>query len=185
MKHLVLAMLASACAAGAAHAQSPAPYIGVGLLSARHDFVLATSQADDRKTGAKLFGGVDFNPTWGVEAGYTDFGQVRASLALPPGGMRMGMHNTFSYVAAKATWPLDAQFALVAKLGVGRNKLDLEDAPISSFRSRQETDGYGALAVRYQLSKEVALSAEYERYGSKHTFGVKPDAFGIAASYSF
>jgi opacity protein-like surface antigen len=185
MKQLLLALLATACAAGATHAQSATPYIGVGVLSAHHDFVVSTSQADDRKTGAKLFGGVDFNQTWGVEAGYTDFGRVHATLDLPPGGMRMGMHNTFTYVAAKATMPLNAQFAVVAKLGVGRNKLDLEGAPISAFRSKHETDGYGALAVQYQLSKEVALSAEYERYGSRHTFGVKPDAFGIAATYRF
>lgn len=185
MKQFVMALLATTCAAGAAHAQSPSPYLGLGVLSAQHDFVLSTSQADDRKTGFKLFGGADFNQTWGVEAGYTDFGKVRAALDMPPGGGHMGMHNTFVYAAAKATLPLNPQFAMVAKLGVGRNKLELTDAPISSFRERSDTGVYAGVGVQFQLSKEVALSAEYERYGSKETFGVKPDVFTLAARYSF
>jgi OOP family OmpA-OmpF porin len=39
--------------------------------------------------------------------------------------------------------------------------------------------------VQYKLNQQVALTAEYERYGDKKAFGAKPDVWTVGARYSF
>jgi len=39
--------------------------------------------------------------------------------------------------------------------------------------------------VQYNLNQQVALTAEYERYGKSKAFGAKADAWTVGARYSF
>src|SRR5690606_8839579 len=78
MNKLIVALIASAVAMSAAQAQTTAPraYLGAGVASADHDFKRAGATSVDTegyKASGKIFGGYEFNQTWGVEAGYTDF----------------------------------------------------------------------------------------------------------------
>ena len=78
MNKLIVALIASVAAMSAAQAQQTAPraYIGAGIASADHDLKAqgaANVDTEGWKASGKLFGGYEFNQTWGVEAGYTDF----------------------------------------------------------------------------------------------------------------
>ncbi|MDP3716064.1 MAG: hypothetical protein Q8R21_06595, partial [Burkholderiales bacterium] len=64
-KLLMAATVAAALVAGQASAQM---YMGAGVGS---------SKLDNREDSWKLYGGYQFNPTWGAELGYNDLGQNR------------------------------------------------------------------------------------------------------------
>jgi hypothetical protein len=188
MKKLIIALIASAGAIGAVHAQTPTPYIGVGVVAADHNYKISggtVSNEDGYKAGAKIFGGVDFDKTWGLEAGYTKFGSADAnySIAGVPGSLTAKGNSL--YLAGKATMPINEQFSMFAKLGVARNKTEVTSTLAALRRDDSKTEGYGALGAQFQLTKEVALTAEYERYGKKRDIGTKADAFTVAAKYSF
>ena len=68
MKKLLMgAAIAAALVAGSASAQT---YLGAGV---------GASRTDSSETSWKLFGGFQFNPTWGLELAYTDLGRYRGS----------------------------------------------------------------------------------------------------------
>lgn len=190
MKKLLVVLIASAAAMSAAQAQQATPraYVGVGVTSADHKDSLpgATSvDADGYKASGKIFGGYDFNQTWGMEAGYTDFRGSDVSYSL--GGVR-GAGETKGhslYLAGKATMPINEQFLAYAKLGVARNKNELESVNAVMNRSQSKTEAYGALGLQYNINQDVSLIAEYERYGKSKDFGAKPNAWTIGAKYSF
>jgi opacity protein-like surface antigen len=193
MKPLVLALLASAGFSSAVHAQSPAsypsPYIGVGVSAldqtsgpnARSD-----ARADSNKIGARLFGGVDFNSTWGLEAGYARLGRYSADYDYTnPGVVRISYRNSAVYVAAKASMPVNEQLSLYAKLGATRMTLRTSSDPDVFSYKEHRNDPYGALGVQFKLTDKVALTAEYERFGKERSVGVKPGVLTAAAKYSF
>lgn len=184
MKKLIVALLASAAAVSAAQAQTvntqPHYYLGAGVSIADHKYdISGVTDEGDAKAAGKIFGGYEFNQTWGVEAGYTD---IRASDFTYNGGT--GTSKGFgSYVAAKASMPLNEQFSAFAKLGVSYNERKLRTSTVSL--SDHDTGAYGALGVQYNVSPQMALTAEYERYGKEKDFGAKADAFTLGARYSF
>jgi len=183
MKKLIVALLASTAAITAAQAQTisqPRYYLGAGVTIADHEYSLnGVTDEGDAKAAGKIFGGAEFNQTWGVEAGYTD---LRASDFSYNGGT--GTSKGFgSYLAAKANVPINDQFSAFAKLGVSYNERKLRAANVSL--SDHDTGAYGALGVQYAVSPQMALTAEYERYGKDKEFGAKADAFTLGARYSF
>lgn len=186
MKKIIFALIAAATAMGSA--QAAGPYVGVGVATADHTAVPGTtnSSADGYKASGKVFGGYDIDQTWGVEAGYTDVRKSNYNYTLNglPGHAESD-GNSF-YVAGKVTAPITDQFSVYGKLGAARNKSTLTSStnPVLN-RSESKTEAYGGVGVQYNLNQKVALTAEYERYGKKKDFGVKPDTFTIAAKYAF
>src|SRR6059058_729801 len=102
MKQLILAMIAGMTAMGAAQAQTdsastPAPssvapyaagftphaYVGLGAA------IADDTTRDEYRVSPKIFGGYEFTPNWGVEAGYTKFHDAP------------GYNSNSSYVAGK------------------------------------------------------------------------------------
>ncbi|MEH6433493.1 outer membrane beta-barrel protein [Massilia sp. DD77] len=191
MKRFFLAVIASAAAMSAAQAQQDTPraYVGVGVASADHQNALPAGatgiDADGYKASGKLFGGYDFSRNWGVEAGYTDFRSSGVNYSL--GGVR-GSGETKGhslYLAGKASMPINEQFLAYAKLGVARNKNELETVNAVMNRSQSKTEAYGALGLQYNINQDVSFIAEYERYGKTKDFGAKPNVWTIGAKYSF
>ncbi|MES2130057.1 MAG: porin family protein [Pseudomonadota bacterium] len=183
MKKLILALIASAAAMSAAHAEGP--YIGVGIASADHSYSIAgatNGSGDGYKASGKLFGGFDLDKTWGVEAGYTDFRKTgyNYTIGTVPGHVDSDGHSF--YVAGKGTVPLNEQFSLFGKLGVSQNKTSLSG---SINTSDSKTEMYGALGAQFNLNKQVALTLEYERYGKDKDFGQKANVWTAGARYSF
>jgi opacity protein-like surface antigen len=189
MKKLIFALIASATALGAAQAQNaPAPYVGVGIATADHNYRIGgatVTDQDDWKAGAKIFGGVDFNQNWGVEAGYTRFGDAdaRYSIGAVPGTLSTKAHSI--YVAGKGSVPVNEQLSVFGKLGVAHNKNEVRATLASLNRDDSKDEVYAGLGAQYNINKQVALTAEYERYGKKKDIGVKADVFTVAAKYSF
>lgn len=193
MKKLIVALLAGAAAMSAAQAQStsaaggtlPRAYVGIGIASADHkdDFGLNNYSTDGWKSSAKIFGGYEIDPMWGVEAGYTDFRKSDISYsngATTVGGDTKGYGV---YVAATARTPINDQFSAFGKLGVQHSNRELR----SQLVNLNDSDNglYGAVGLQYNINQQVALTAEYERYGKSKSFGAKPDVWTVGARYSF
>lgn len=187
MKKLIFALIAGTAAMTAAQAQTtdaPRAYIGAGVASVDHDFA-GSNDSDGWKAGGKLFGGVDFNQTFGLEAGYTDFRKSRANYSI--GGLNGSAESDGygAYVAGKATMPINEQTSLYGKLGVAHTKAKLRSAAVGLNHSESDNGVYAGVGVQYAINQQVSLLAEYERYGKKKDFGAKPDVLTIGAKYNF
>lgn len=196
MNKLIFALIAGASIMGAAQAQSqvPGPYIGVGIATADHVSTIGGTtggSSDGYKASGKLFGGYDFDKTWGIEAGYTDFRKSNYSYTTPTGTGGAAVPGTASsdghafYVAGKATAPINDQFAVFGKLGATQDKWNLNSSTAGLSNNDSKTEVYAGLGAQYSLTKQVALTFEYERYGKSKDFGAKPDVWTIGAKYSF
>jgi OOP family OmpA-OmpF porin len=195
MKKLIFAVIASATAMGAAQAQSVTPvqvtpswYVGAGVASAEHDNKISGPGVSDinddsYKANAKVFAGYDFNSRYGIEAGYTDFRGSDTDYAV--NGVRGSAESEGEafYVAGKVSAPITPQFSVFGKLGVSHNKAELNGANLR--RTRSDTEVYAGVGAQYNLNQQVALVAEYERYGKSKDFGPKADVLTVGARYSF
>ena len=186
MKKLIFAMMAAAAAMSAAHAQTP--YAGIAVASSDHNFKIggATNvDGDGYKPSLKVFGGVDLNPTWGLEAGYTDLRKAGVTYNYGSGAGAASADGKRAYLAAKGTMPLNEQVSLYGKLGAGYQKTELHASSFGLSRSDSDTGVYAGVGAQYNLNQKVALTLEYERYGKKKDFGAKPDAITVGARYNF
>jgi OOP family OmpA-OmpF porin len=193
MNKIVFALIASAAIAGAAQAQdittnAPRSYVGLGVATADHDYSVSgvnTTDKDGYKASAKVFGGYEFNNMWGVEAGYTDFRKSSFNYTTAKGAAGSGDADGHAYyVAAKANQPINDQFSVFGKLGVENSHRSFgTNTGLSG--SSSDTGVYAGVGLQYNLNKEVALTAEYERYGKSSDFGAKSDVWTVGARYSF
>lgn len=186
MKKLIFALVAATAAIGSAQAAQPGPYIGVGIANADHNANISGATAtnsDGWKTSGKIFGGYDFDQTFGVEVGYTDFRSSDYSYTLN-GVNRTGSTDGKSYyVAGKATAPVNEQFAVFGKLGAAQNKRNYSDTLLSGDTSKTEL--YAGVGAQYNFNPKVAVTLEYERYGKNQAIGAKSDVVTLGAKYSF
>lgn len=187
MKKLLFALIAGVAAMSAVQAQ-PTGYVGLGVASSDHNFNAGSGVSSDPegfKPNAKIFGGVNLSPTWAIEAGYTDIRKAdhAFSVAGVPGTATTDGNR--SYVAAKATMPLNDKFGVYGKLGVGYSKVNVRSATPFASGNDSKTEAYAALGGEYNINEKVALSMEYERYGKRKDFGAKADAITVAAKYNF
>lgn len=189
MKKIVFALITAAAAMSAAQAQTtPRSYVGGSVVTAdRSDTVPGASSSSEGKykAGAKLYGGYEFNQTWGIEAGYTDFGKKNQGYTLNGVNGTAKTEGNSTYLAAKATAPLNERVSVYGKAGVARNNRELTATNAVLNQDVTKTEAYGAVGMQYNVNEQVALTAEYERYGKKRDFGVKPDAWTVGARYSF
>jgi len=187
MKKLIFALIAGLTAMGAAQAQGR-PYVGVGVASSDHDLRIggiANANSEGYKPSAKIFGGVELTPMFGIEAGYTDVRKSEHTFTIGATPGRATTDGSRSYVAGKASMPINEAFSVYGKLGAGYTKTNLSSSTPLVSRSDSKTELYGALGGQYNLNEKVALTLEYERYGKTKQYGVKADAITVAAKYAF
>ncbi len=189
MKKIIFALIAGVTAMGAAQAQTTArPYVGLGVASADHDLKIggATNvNTAGYKPSAKIFGGVELTPMFGVEAGYTDIRKADHSFNVGATAVNATTDGSRSYLAGKATMPVNEAFSVYGKLGAGYSKVNVSSATPLVSRSDSKTEVYGAVGGQYNLNEKVALTLEYERYGKSKDYGVKADAITAGAKFSF
>lgn len=189
MKKIIFALIAGVTAMGAAQAQSPGrPYIGLGVASADHNFKIGgatNANSEGYKPSAKIFGGVELTPMFGVEAGYTDIRKSDHTFTVGATPGRATTDGSRSYLAGKATMPVNEAFSVYGKLGAGYSKVNVSSATPLVSRSDSKTEVYGAVGGQYNLNEKMALTLEYERYGKSKDYGVKADAITAAAKFSF
>lgn len=192
MNKMIIAIAAGLAAMGAAQAQTvtasaaavaadfkPHYSIGIGAATANNQLT------DNYRVTPKIFGGYEFTPNWGVEAGYTYFNARERSY-----GMWEGIDQTFSikgystYVAGKYTLPVTDRFAAYGKLGVSHSERESSSAQWGKYTER-DTGLYGGLGVQYKLSEHLSALAEYERYGKDKASGAKADVYTVGLKYGF
>jgi OOP family OmpA-OmpF porin len=193
MKKIVFALLASAAVAGAAQAQdlsatAPRGYVGLGVATADHDYSLNgvnVTGSEGYKASGKIFGGYEFNNIWGVETGYTHFSKSDFDYTANGVAGRGGSRAHAFYVAGKANAMINDQFSVFGKLGLENSDRSFSTNTAGLSGSDHNTGVYAGVGVQYNLSKQVSLTAEYERYGNKKDYGVKPDVWTVGARYNF
>jgi OmpA-OmpF porin, OOP family len=159
MKKLFMAAaVATAFVAVPASAQM---YIGAGVGS---------SKLDNREDSLKLYGGYQFNPTWGAELGYNDLGKNRG-----------GDIESWT-LAGTGTMPLNERWSLMGKLGAAFNRPEF-------LGSSDRTSLLMGVGVGYTLSRNVGVRLEYEDFGklSKNNIGStsKGNNVSVSLKYSF
>lgn len=186
MKNIIFALIAGATAMSAAQAQSLSkPYIGLGVGTAKHEMNVSgvtVNEKGDRNAAGKIFVGADITPTFGVEAGHmASSDDHKVSVGALTGNVETKSRAT--YLAAKATMPVNEQFAVYGKLGAVHTK-DKAHSALANY-SQSDNGVYGAIGGQYNFNEKVAMTLEYERNGKKKDFGAKPDVVSVNAKYSF
>ena len=173
MKKIAFALITSAVALGAAsvQAQELKPYIGAGVVSSQHKYDLSNDTSNgDRKSnewGGKIFGGVQVDKTWGVEAGYVDFGKSDYSYATGAGTGRIESDAKSFYLAGKGTFPINQQLAVTGKLGLAHNKNDVTASGLAVGYNGDSSRNalYAAVGAEYAFTEKVSGVLEYEHFG--------------------
>lgn len=189
MKKLIFALIAgvTATAMSGAIAQSK-PYVGIAAATSDHDLRIGGATSVDTegyKPSAKVFGGVDFTPTFGMEAGYTDLREADHNFNI--GNTRYGAttDGRRAYLAGKATMPVNDRVSVYGKLGAGYTKTNVSTTAPGLGGSDSKTEVYAGLGGQYNISDRTALILEYERYGKTKEIGAKADAITAGAKFSF
>ena len=186
MKNILFAVIATSAALSGV-AQAEGAYVGAGAVGSRYNFDAPGTSDSGNKISGKVFGGYEFDKTWGVEGAYTDFGSK--SFSYNGGSSGAGGIDTDShafYVAGKATMPINEQFSVFGKLGAVNTHDNVSGSgTAANFKGDSKTGVYASLGGQYAINKNVALTAEVEHYGKSASFGRKSDALALGVRYSF
>lgn len=160
------AVLVVSLAAGSVWAQDA--YIGVNRTTpgeAYFDFAGARHVENyNNPIARKLYGGINLNETYAIEAGVGFFGTWK--VANPAAGSKeeVRLSSKMMYVAAKASMPLGERYAVFGKLGLASNKFTSESTGFASTSTSaiRPMVGFGASA---SVTKNIAVTLEYNFYG--------------------
>lgn len=205
-----IATLACLAFAGAAQAQQSGFYVGVGIGQSKGTNVdandvsnflrekgytnVATS-ADDRDTSYRLTGGYSFNSAVAVEALYTDIGRFGTRSTVNNGTVSADYRAKGYGVDLVLSAPMNDQFSVFGRVGVLQAKTEADFRAtgvvvLNAGRgSSTKTGQHYGLGLQFNLSKEVALRAEVERFrklGDDSTGGeLQADAYSLGAIFRF
>ncbi len=117
---------------------------------------------DDEDTAWKILGGYQLNRNLGIEVGYTDLGEVSAS---GPGGTASVEAKALELVGV-GSLPLGERFSVYGKAGVYRGETDAtaSTALLTGSFSETNNDLTFGVGARYDLTRNIALRAEWQRY---------------------
>lgn len=141
-------------AAFGANAQDKGFYAGAGVGQSFVDEGIY----DDEDTAFSVFGGYQFNPYFGLEAGYADFGKIEGRAVGP------ALEADTAYLTAVGSLPITDNFAAYAKAGFHSWNLDAELPGLVSNSDDSGTDPTYGLGVQYRFTDHVALRGEYSRF---------------------
>ena len=127
--------------------------------------------SDDESLGFKLFGGYQVNKYLGVEGGFVDFNDVRASSTVPGGSVYTTAENDAWTLAAVGTLPVGKGFSVFGKLGLNSWSSNLKTVStdefgdtVSATEGSNDFDFFYGLGASYALLDNIELRAEIERY---------------------
>lgn len=142
-----------------------------------------TTMTHDTHDGAyKAFGGYQFNPYWGVEAGYFNLGEFGfKSTTTPTGSLDGRIKIDGINLDLVGTMPINNQLSLLGRIGVhnarARDTFTTTGSVSVSDATPQKTEtnykaGFG---FSYQFSTSMTLRGELERYRVNDAVGNKGD----------
>jgi OOP family OmpA-OmpF porin len=191
MKKALFAIISASAALTGVSAHAQSSYVGVGVTATPYEYSVNDAASDSHnngtKAGAKIFAGYDFDKTYGVEVGYTDFGSQDYAYTQNGAAGKISTDSHSFYVAGKATMPLTQQVSLVGKLGVANNYQSVSTSGAANGLVQGDSNVrlYGAVGAAYAINEKVSLTADYEHYGKTSDYGRKSGAFTVGAKYSF
>lgn len=192
MRHLP-ALIAASLLAFPALAQSPDTgfYVGghLGQAEARdscNDFNAPGVSCDDKDTAWRVLGGFQFNRHLAIEGAYTDLGEFTAS---GPGGSVSAEARALELTGIGA-FPLGNALSVYGKAGVYRGETEgrLDATLLSGSAEDSNTDFTFGAGVRFDMTRNVALRAEWQRYndmGGDDTTESDVDVLSIGLLYRF
>lgn len=194
MKKLVFALVVSASGIAAVHAQTlprdfPRAFLGLGGAVTGTDYNIQgidhVHRIDDDTTSIKVFGGYEFDPVWGIEAGYDNFASTKFKFttdAMQPG---TGDSNGYGvYFAGKGRYPINEQWEAYAKLGVAFSHRHTSTSAGMNFKE-DDTGVYAGAGLQWSFYPRWDFILEYERFGKNKPNGAKADVFSFGTRYSF
>jgi OmpA-OmpF porin, OOP family len=192
MRH-ALALLSASLLAFPALAQSPDSgfYIGghLGQAEAKDscdDFNAPGISCDDKDTAWRVLGGFQFNRNLAIEGAYTDLGEFSAS---GPGGSARAEASALELTGVGA-FPLGNAFSVYGKAGIYRGEVDgrLDATLVSGSAEDTNTDFTFGAGVKFDMTQNVALRAEWQRYndmGGDDTTETDVDVLSVGLLYRF
>ena len=164
-----LLAVAALTAAAAVRAQSSANYAlyapgagYVGLNIGRSDFAINNGfggfPSEKRDAVYNIYSGTFFSPNFGLEIGYTHFGEIDRA-----GGTTKAEGVNLSLVGKV---PVAQQFNLLGKLGTTYGRTDVSARPLSGIASGGET-GFGVsygLGAEYVFSPQLSAVLQYDEH---------------------
>lgn len=169
MKKIHLICLASWAALSSTNllAQTAGQYYG-GLGAGRSETSLTQNQHDQ---AYKVFGGYQFNPYWGLEAGYFNLGKFGLDpQILPLGSMSGSFRLDGINIDLVGNLPINDQLSILGRIGVieGRSRATLvptETMILSNANpERTKRDYKAGVGFSYQFSRSMSLRGDIERY---------------------
>lgn len=155
--------------AATASVQAADWYVGgaLGRSDYKVDFSGATT-SDKTDTGYKLFVGARLSPNFAVEGGFAGLGKATASDATSSGKVEL---SAMPYVDAVGILPLNPQWDLLGRFGLTSSKLKLSavDNGVAGSDSDRNIQAHFGFGAQYNISKTVAVRAEWERFRGKYS----------------
>ena len=119
-------------------------------------------------TAGRIGAGYQINNNFGAELSYADFGSNSASGIISGVPVSASLKATGFEAAVVGAWPMTENFALTGKLGVANTKVKGQGSGAGSVANASATSTTAAFGVglRYAVSKNIALRAQYEDLGN-------------------
>lgn len=167
-------------------------YVGLGFGQASADLSEVGPingvypSLDENDTSFTIFGGAIFNPNFGAEVGYVDFGEMSATWdGLGSTGVdfvKSAAEASAFYAAVLGMLPLNEQASLFVKAGFAR--WDIDVLATSSFGGTASTSDSGTdpmfgVGVQFTVNN-LLLRAEFERFNE-----IEVDVLGLSAAVKF
>ncbi len=172
---------------GASHLNGGATAIDPNLGTAAEPGPVTS--LDDKDTGWKVFGGYQFNRNFAAEAIYAEFGKFEVTHAEGAGSATDRVKPKALCLAGVGTLPVSGNWSLLGKVGVchwNDHPSESETTPDQEiYETSSGTDPMFGLGAGYDLTKNVNLRAEWERYQNVvHNHG-DVDLYSVSVNYRF
>lgn len=187
----LLALISASFLALPAFAQDAGFYVGghVGQAEGRdacNDFNVPGVSCDDKDSAWRVLGGYQLNRNFAIEGAYTDLGELTAS---GPGGSVSAEANALE-LSGLGMFPLTNTLSLYGKAGVYRGEVEgrLDSSLISGTSKDDNTDLTFGAGVKFDMTRNVALRAEWQRYndmGGEDTTETDVDVLSVGVQYRF
>lgn len=202
-----------ATAPGAFAADEKGWYLGAGLGQSKVDinegainadalvagYATASTTSDEKGDVWKLFGGYEFTKNWAVEFAYLDLGKFSADITAtgPAARFKLEWAGKGWSLAGVGTAMVSDTLGVFGKLGAVNWDLDYKCSKVSGTgactapadRSASGTDLIYGVGLKYNLTKQTGLRAEWERLnniGDKNTTGEGDvDLITVGIQYKF
>ena len=170
---VVVALAIGACTA----ARADGPYVGADLGHPQYsNSINGIGGGDTSNNGsvaAKLYGGYAFTPNWSLEGGVFRLGHAHDGIS----GDTVNSRGLF--VDGVGTYAFAPQWSVLGRVGVA-------EARFTTTLGNDSSSGVKAGAgIQYDLTKQVGLRVQYERYHFFNAFDAKPNVGEFSAGIKF